>query len=251
MDISSQNFEKKQEYLKENEELECISLHILHDVEADTIIETSQLLIDGTTDIYSSQFSRTAKINKHRGTLRCHEAEINILDGGEVHATHVHIHNCLSGTIYAQDVIIESVEENLTVFASNSITVNLINGSHNTFAIDYKNVPILNSKLELIQHDINRLMNELEEAKKHNHSIVSKISAKIEKFEQDKTSILESYKIEKITLNGVVNENNKVIFTVNNTILEYLTSQQVYTPFYISTDNNTITLQPTTTKTKF
>jgi hypothetical protein len=245
MDIALQNLERTQGYIKKDEELECASLHILQDVEEGSIVETNQLLVDGTTARYSSQFSRRAKINKHKGTLRCHHAEIDTLDGGEVHATYVHINNSLGGTIYAQDVTIDNVHEGLSIFASNSITINLINGSHNTFTIDYTQVPILNSKLELIEHDLSTLTNELQEAKKHNHSIVDKLHEKTIQLEKDKIIIFESYKTAKITLHGAVDENNKIRFTVNGSTLEHTTTKQTYLPFNLSTDDSTITLHPT------
>ena len=244
MNLSSKNFAITKHNTEIEEELECTSLHLLQDAKEASIIEASKLLVEGTTEKYSSQFSHTAKINTHKGVLRCHQADINTLDGGEIHATQANIYNCLRGSVHAQDIIVDNLETNVTLFASNSITVHNIHGSHNTFTIDYKKVPILISKLELIQSDLDYLILEQEEAKKHNHSIIPKINVKIKKLKQDKTSIIESYKSAKITLNNSVPKENKIIFSINDSMVEYTTKEQFYTPFYLSFRDDTITLHP-------
>ncbi len=195
-------FEITQEYIQAEEELQCDSLHLLKDTNENSIIEAKQLLIDGCTDHYSSQFAHTAQINLHKGTLRCHKAEIDTLDGGEVHATEVHIKHALSGTIYAQDVTIEIVDEYVSVIASHSITIHNVHSENNSFLIDYKQVPIILSKLEFIEKDIKRLEEELEDAKKHNHSLVSQLTTQVTLLEEEKSAILNSSQTATINLNS-------------------------------------------------
>jgi len=134
--MSTNNFLKSKDYIQKNEEIECESLHILQDAKEDSIVEARHLCIDGYTDEDSSQFAHFAQINKHKGTLRCHHAEISTLDGGEIHATKVDIKECLSGSIYAQEVSIDTVQSNLKIYAANSITINSVKGSNNHFTIN-------------------------------------------------------------------------------------------------------------------
>ena len=119
-------------------ELTAEKVYIDNSAKSDTIIEAITLQIDGSTSEDSLQFARDAKINNHSGKLRCHNANINRLDGGEVHATNVNIKSAISGTVYAQDVIIENIHSNLKIFASNSITITKIVGKGNLFKINYK-----------------------------------------------------------------------------------------------------------------
>ncbi len=205
MNHTLEDFEITQECIQKEAELQCNSLHLLQDTKENSIIEAKQLLIDGATDSYSSQFAHTAKINLHKGKLRCHKADIDTLDGGEVHATEVSIKNALSGHIYAQDVTIDFAGEDVTVIASNSITVHNVPSTNNTFLIDYTQVPILLSKLELIENDIKQLTKELDDAKRHNHSIVPSLEAKIILLEKDKFAIVNSSKTATIQLNTTTN----------------------------------------------
>lgn len=244
MNLSSQDYEITKHSIEKNEELVCASLYVLHDVNEYSIIEAKQLHIEGTTDTYSSQFVHTAKINHHKGTLRCHKADILTLDGGEVHATQANIKDALSGGIFAIDVTVDSLSENVNIYASNSITINNIHGSFNTFSIDYKKIPILISRLELIKNDINSLLDELEEAQKHNHSIVTKLEAQVKQLEEDEISVVTSYKTAKIILHNTVPQGNKVTFSVNDSTFECSTNKQIYTPFYLSMKDGVMTLQP-------
>lgn len=246
MNLSSQDYETTKNSVEKNEEIESLSLYVHNDVHEYSIIEAEQLHIEGATDRYSSQFAHTAKINHHKGTLRCHKADIITLDGGEVHATQVNIKNVLSGSIYAMDVTVDSLHDNVNIYASNSITIKNIHGSSNTFSIDYKKVPILISRLELIKNDINSLVNELEDAKKHNHSIITQIETQIKALQEDKTSIEQSFKTAKITLHNTVPQGNKIIFSANNSLFDYITQKQCYAPFYLSKDKEIITLQSAT-----
>ena len=200
--MQAEAFEITKQFVTEEEELVCSSLYLIEDAQDNSIIEAKKLFIDGQTSPYSSQFAHTANVNTHRGTLRCHQAEINTLDGGEVHATNVHIKNAQSGSVYAQDVTIDSVEENVKVIASHSITVHNVRSTNNTFLIDYKQVPIILSKLAFIDTDIKALNTELDDAKRHNHSLIPHINEKIVLLEKEKAAIINASKTQTITLNN-------------------------------------------------
>jgi len=231
--------------LLNGEELSAENLHIKGDAHSNSIIEAIHLQIDGATYKDSIQFTRNAKIGIHKGTLRCHNAHINILDGGEVHATTADIKSAISGTIYAQDITIDKASNNLEIIASNSITINQVDGNHNSFKINYKDVPIINSKIDLIQDDIENLEFSLCEAQKHNLSQVSMIEEKIEEFKNELKTIKNSTNTAKITIKKTIKEENQIIFELNNgEFISFTTQNSTYLPFHLEFKNNEIFLKP-------
>jgi len=236
---------KTRESVKEGEEIVSQTLKILGNVHENSIIEASTLHVEGTTLEDSTQFSRFATINKHQGKLRCHEAQINVLEGGEVHATTLKIDSAFSGDIYAQDVIINNAHSDLKVFASNSITINNILGINNTLTINYKDIPILDSKLDLIEDDLNTLNSQLKEALKHNLSEIQNIKQKILNLTSEKNSILNSYKRAKIIITNGLRANNTIKFFVHDKQLSFSSQDENHSTFKLLIDANTITLFPT------
>jgi hypothetical protein len=229
----------------EGVELVSETIHVDGFVGAGSILEAINLNIEGATHQDSTQFARFAKINRHKGVLRCHNAKIALLEGGEVHASSVDIEASLGGSIYAQNVKIGHVKSNLKVYASNSIKIRLVSGEDNTFKINYRDIPIVNSKLELIDEDIDNLKYELEEAKRHNLSKVDTIKNKIYTLKNEKLNIQNSYKNATISIEQSFHGLNNIIFTIDekNEII-FKTEAKQYDTFYIEVNENKITLHP-------
>ena len=61
------------------------------------------------------------------------------------------------GTIYAENVTVDHVKNNLKIYASNSITIKHVSGEDNFFKINYKDIPTLNSKYNFIEKEIELL----------------------------------------------------------------------------------------------
>jgi len=225
--------------------LKSEKIHVNGHIGANSILEALNMQIDGATHKDSVQYAKSAKINRHKGNLRCHDAKIALLEGGIVNATNVEIEACLGGTIYAQNVKIGHVKSNLKVYASESIEINLVSGEDNLFKINYKDIPILNSKVELLNKDINKLKDELEEAKRHNISHVKKIQDKIKLFKDQIATIQNSALRAKITIQKPLRGLNSIVFTLSNSKeLVYKTDAKSYTPFYLSVTDDKITLEP-------
>ena len=230
----------------EGVELVSESINISGHVGANSIIEAHKLEIEGATHKDSTQFAKYATINRHKGTLRCHEAKIKLLEGGEVHATKVDIETCLGGSIYAQDVNIAHVKSNLKVYASNSITVRLMSGEDNKLKISYNDIPILVSKLELINDDIDDLNFSLQEAQRHNSSMVNGIKNEINALKDEISAIKNSTSTAKISIEKPLHGLNNIIFTIDDeNELIFKTEAVQYTPFYIEVNEDKITLHPT------
>ena len=230
----------------EGVELVSETVHVTGHIGANSIIEAINLRIDGATHQDSTQFARFANINRHKGTLRCHDAKIGLLEGGEIHATNVEIESSLGGVIYAQNVKISHVKSNLKIYASKSISIKLVSGEDNLFKINYKEIPILLSKLDLIDNDIEELKFQLEEVTRHNKAKVPVIKDQIQKFKASKDEIINSVLKAKITIEQPFKGLNKVVFTLNDEDeLIYKTEDQSYEPFHLEVSQDQITLIPT------
>jgi len=229
----------------EGVELRSERINIEGFVGANSVLEAINLEIKGATHQDSCQYAKYAKINRHKGTLRCHEAKIALLEGGSVHATKVDIEASLSGSIYAQDVTIGHVKSNLKIYASNSITIRLVSGEDNLFKINYRDIPVIQSKMDLIEKDIEELRYKLSEAKKHSPDKVKIFQEKINALKEEKKVIQDSYKDAKITVEQPFIGLNQIVFTIDDKHeIEYKTQARLYTPFYLEVQDNTITLHP-------
>ena len=221
---------------------------IFGDVHQDSIIDAHNLVVKGTIHADTTQFSKYAKIQEHHGMLRCHEAEIHTLDNGEVHASKLTIDTCRGGEIYAQDVHIKNVWGQVQIYASNSITIESVHDSKNIFTIDYNEVPILVSKVELIQEDIEELNFLLKKAIQRNAPTQKDIEDEIQRLKKELTQIQESNKSAKITIENSLSAGNIICFNIDmNNDITYTTQSKQYTPFYLEFNNKTIKLLPTQT----
>lgn len=232
----------------EGVELTSETIHVEGFVGSNSILHATNLIIDGATHQSSHQNAKFAKINRHKGTLRAHQADIKLLEGGTVYATTANIESCLNGTIYAKDVHITNVKSNLKVYASHSINITLVSGENNVFNIDYKKIPILSKKLEFIDNDIEDLKYHLEEAQRHNQSKVPKIKAEIQKLKDDKNDIINSIHDATIYVEKAFRGLNTIIFTISDLKeLIYKTDSKKYDKFYLQIKDETITLEPVKT----
>jgi len=230
----------------EGVELVSQTIHINGHVGAKSTVEAINLKIDGATHQDSKQFAKYAEINRHKGTLRCHEAKISLLEGGEIHATKVDIQNSLGGSIYAQDVAIGLVKSNLRIYASNSITIRLVSGEDNLFKINYKDIPVLNSKINYIIQEIEDLKYNLEEAQRHSQYKIPNIKEEIEKLEEEQKNIQRSSLSATISIQEPLRGLNNIVFVIDNeNEIKFKTDAQTYAPFHLKVDENKITLLPT------
>lgn len=226
-------------------ELRSESIHVTGHVGAHSILEAINLQIDGATHKESIQFARNATINRHKGTLRCNSAKINLLEGGEIHATTVEVGTSIGGTIYAQDVTIENVKHHLKVYASNSITIQRVSGEDNLFKINHKDIPILKSKLDLIDEELSEMKESLRDAKKHNVGKVALIEEKLVELRAQKDAIKSSTNSARISIKEPLRGLNTIIFTLESgDELVYKTTAQAYEPFYLEIGEDKITLHP-------
>lgn len=235
-----------QDSIGEGVELVSEFIHVNGFVGAKSNLEAVTLTIDGATHQDSKQIAKFATINRHKGKLRCHEAKVNLLEGGEIIATKVEVESSLGGTIRAIDVKIGHIKNNLKIYASNSITIRLLSGEDNILNIDYTKVPIVASKMEFIKRDIEDLRYDLEEAKKHHKDKVKHIQKHIKSLKEEELSIINSYKNAFINIEKPLNGLNSIIFGINSEHeIVFKTDAQKYDSFHLEIKDEKITLLPT------
>lgn len=234
-----------QDSIGEGVELTSETIHVEGFVGSNSSISATKLTIDGATHQTSKQSAKFAKINRHKGTLRAHKADITLLEGGTVHATTVNIDTCLNGTIYAKTVNIKHVKSNLKIYASDSINIVLVSGEDNLFQIDPSKVSILAKKIEFIDTDIEDLKYHLEEAERHDKSKVAKIKDEIDKLLAEKNNIYDSVKNASITIKKPLMGLNTIHFSLkNHKELIYRTDAKHYEDFYIEIKDDIVILKP-------
>lgn len=229
----------------EGVQLKSQTVHVTGHIGAKSIIEAVDLKIEGATHQDSKQFAKSATINRHKGTLRCNEANISLLEGGEVHATTANIDSCLGGVVYAQDVTISNVKNNLKVYASNSITVKYVSGEDNQFTICYKEIDILNSKVNFLEKDIENVKELIEEAEKREPEKLKELQTQVSEFKAQKEAIINSVNKAKITITKPLKGHNTITFVLpNDQELVYKTQAQEYETFHLDITEEKITLKP-------
>lgn len=235
--------------LGEGVQLTSETIHIHGHIGAKSSLRAVNLTIDGATHKDSTQEAKFATINRHKGKLRCHDAKIKLLEGGEIHATNVEVENSLGGVIYAENVTVGHIKNNLKIYASNSINIKHVGGEDNLFKISYKDIPTLISKYDFISQEIEDLKYRLESVSKHTPSEVPVIKKQIAELREQQNKIINSVEYAKITINEPLRGLNTITFTLTNgEELTYKTDAKAYEPFYLVMSENSITLHPTNKK---
>lgn len=223
------------------------SVHISGHIGAKSTIKALNLVIDGATHQDSIQEAKFATINRHKGKLRCHDAKIALLEGGEISATNVEVRDVLNGTIRAENVTIGRVKNNLKVYASSSIIIDQVLGEDNIFKISYKDVPTLMSKLSFLQRDMEDLKYMLDEAKKHSPQKIEIINKQIDELKAKMREITECAFSAKIDVKNSFRGINTIAFVLSSgEEILYKTSENMYSTFYIEKKDDYIVLHPTT-----
>lgn len=236
-----------QDGLGEGAELISESVHITGHMGAKSRVEGKDVVIDGATHNEAFVTARTAKINRHKGTLRCHKAEINSLEGGTVYATHVTVNAALGGQICAEHVTVKSVKHNLKVFASKSITIERILGEDNHFVIDYRKLPIAQSKLHFLNEEYEDIHEKLENAKKHSPQNAPALKDELNKKTEEINAIKLCHYDAVVTIMAPVNGLNIIEFVlpeIKQSLIYRTVDAKTFEPFSIHKSEDKIILEP-------
>lgn len=231
--------------IREGVKLSSETINVEGFVGANSVLEALKLDIKGATHQDSKQYAKYAKINRHKGILRCHEANIGLLEGGVVHATKATVESSLGGAIYAEDITIGHVKSNLKVYASNSINIRLVSGEDNIFKISYKDIPILQAKMDYLTEEIEDLKYKLQQATLSNQDTTKILKDEIKTLRDEQQKIKLSYQNATITVEQPFKGLNHIVFTIDQeNELHYKTDAKQYNPFHLEIKDDVITLLP-------
>ncbi|MBU0631564.1 FapA family protein [bacterium] len=229
----------------EGTEIVSERIHINGHTGSRSVLEATDVVVEGATHKDSNIFARNARINRHKGTLRCNKANVKLLEGGKIHASYAEVETCLGGSIYAKDVVIDHVKSNVTVYASNSITIRLVSGEDNSFVIDYRKIPVIISQISKIDADLDELKFQLEEAIKSNSPQRKTIEDEITVLKNEKNKFKSSSLSASINIKNALTGLNIIKFLLpNNEEIIYKTLPRKYDEFHLKLENDKITLHP-------
>lgn len=235
-----------QDTIGEGVKLTSETIHISGYVADKAELKAKHLVIEGVTHQSSKLFAKDATINRHKGLLRCRDAKIKLLEGGEVHASKVHIETALGGKVYADELTIGTVRHHLKAYASQAIIIEKVKGEENLFMIETEENPIVQSRLRHMQIRLDALRDQLKDAKTHSPddvpSIMNDINAQKAEIEEVPWSLLHA----KITIKERIDGYNTISFALpdQQTISYHTVEKLKYAPFHITRTDEEITLHP-------
>ncbi|MBZ7939002.1 DUF342 domain-containing protein [Campylobacter sp. W0014] len=118
--------------------IECEELNIAGSVGSNTHLKAAKMKIDGITHSKAYIYAKEGYIKTHRGFAEGEVLNIDLLEGGTVKAKEVRIKKSLGGTIQAEKVYIEDLENNNTCVFYNCAVVESMKGQNNRFKIKVK-----------------------------------------------------------------------------------------------------------------
>ncbi len=117
-------------------EVEVNELHVEGNVGPNARILAMKALIEGQTHKSSSVQAKNLNINIHKGYAKGEKVDITRLEHGHVEGDVVTVKQAVGGSIYAREIVIETLGSHVKLFASHKITINKLMGGENMFVID-------------------------------------------------------------------------------------------------------------------
>ncbi|NPA82734.1 MAG: DUF342 domain-containing protein [Epsilonproteobacteria bacterium] len=140
-------------------QIESSHINIQGNVGSGAVLKANDLVIGGQTHQNSKIFTKTGKINVHRGKVEGKEILINRLEGGYVEADVVKISQAVGGHIKAKKIIVKQLMSNSKLSASKLIEIKELKGSDNKFFIDPTVERDFVQKRDDIKKEIERIKN--------------------------------------------------------------------------------------------
>lgn len=102
---------------------------------ANATVEANELEVGGQTHSTSMLMAKNAKVNIHKGTLRANNVRVKSLESGTIIAQQAIIEKAVGGKIYAQVIKVGVLHSNSELHASERIEVNEMISGENKFFI--------------------------------------------------------------------------------------------------------------------
>jgi hypothetical protein len=113
--------------------------------------------IGGQTHQSAKIIADDVTVHLHKGIIEADVAHIAILENGKVEANKVYVEKVSGGEIIAKEVYLKEVLSNTTIYASEYIEIDILNGNGNKFIIDPKCKKDFKERVEQVEEDIESL----------------------------------------------------------------------------------------------
>ncbi len=151
-------------------EVEATEVKVEGNVGASALVKAEDVVVGGMTHQSSRIYAKTARINVHRGFLKCLErAEISRLEGGIVEAKEAAISQVVGGEVKAMKIEAGILAANARLFGVTEITIDKMVGENNKIVIDpseidayHDEITSLEKEIEAIEKNIEKIDTELE-----------------------------------------------------------------------------------------
>ncbi|MEA3523143.1 MAG: flagellar assembly protein A, partial [Campylobacterota bacterium] len=165
-------------------EVEVNEIHVDGNVGPNARIRSMNAKVEGQTHKSSYMESDVLNINIHKGKAKGREIHITRLEHGEVIGDSVTIAQALGGKVTAREIKIETLGSHVKLTASQSISINKLQGGENTLIID----PLSSSKL---QDDASEEMLKLDETKESLKSLEAEIKRNLDLIKKNEATFLD------------------------------------------------------------
>ncbi len=141
--------------------IETSEIEIQGNIGAGAILKSNDIKVGGQTHKTSKIYTKSGRINVHRGYIKGKEILINRLEGGEVIGDVVKISQAIGGKVTAKKIIIKQLMSNVKLTTSLLIEIKELKGNDNKFIVDPTIEEDFMKKRDEIKQTIKALKNSL------------------------------------------------------------------------------------------
>lgn len=120
-------------------------------------VHAKKVEIGGQTHQNAKIYADDVTVHLHKGYIEGKEVRVNILENGKIEAERVYVEKVSGGEIIAKEVYLKEVLSNVTVYASQYIEIEILNGNGNKFIIDPKCMKDFKERVEKVEEEIDNL----------------------------------------------------------------------------------------------
>ncbi|TKX32450.1 flagellar assembly protein A [Campylobacter aviculae] len=202
--------------------IECEELNIAGNVGSNTHLKATKMKIEGITHSKAQIYAKEGYIKTHRGFAEGEKLSVDLLEGGTIKAKEVKIKKSLGGTIQADKIYIENLENNNTCVFYDCAVVEYMKGQNNKFNIKVKTLDKdydkeflqIKERISTLNHKISKLKHFISSSKNGVLNIEKKVA---ELKNQGKNippqyeKILKEFSLQNNEFNKLQNEEKEVL----------------------------------------
>jgi chaperonin cofactor prefoldin len=187
-------------------------------------VRARKVEIGGQTHQNAKIYADDVTVHLHKGYIEGKEVRVNILENGKIEAERVYVEKVSGGEIIAKEVYLKEVLSNVTVYASQYIEIDILNGNGNKFIIDPKCMKDFKERVEKVEDEIGMLKEEIKQKTKKVKVLRRKIQSDSENIRQINETVLSLKKRGATVPLSLINKlkNNQENIKEHNSLLKEL-----------------------------